>query len=322
MAKYDSHNPDGGLRLGDTDPDMALKVILAAPRTLNLKDEKVPCPPGLTIVRRNPFEQRISLDSNPSVSIISSFLHPTIPSEPWIPLSFLGEEKLQVHFCEAGATDLDMKLCVFDWKFSVLNSPPNASRLWALHQMPRFGAYLDGKELESYLRGDISRTAPSGNFVIWAHLLRLAFSPDISPTPSVVRLFTRQFQLLMERAVDTLKSKNHWAAVRSLAMAIPFYVFHCMLQTGLLYVQKTCNLIKAANLRFVPECGPPPEFSEHVHKTLVPLSQTIYWANYLFLTRHGPEPNATADLEREFRQEVPVGDFTPTTSHIDLIPLQ
>ena len=124
MAEYDSHDPDSRplrKRLGDTDPDTDLKVISAAPRTL--KDENAPCPPGLTIVRRNPFEQRISLDSNPYISIISSFLRPTIPSEPWIPLSFLGEEKLQVQFCEAGATDMDMKLCVFDWKSSVLNSP-------------------------------------------------------------------------------------------------------------------------------------------------------------------------------------------------------
>jgi len=309
MAEYDSHDPDSRpLRklLGDTDPDTDLKVISAAPRTL--KDENAP---GLIIVRRNPFEQRISLDSNPSISIISSFLRPTIPSEPWIPLSFLGEEKLQVQFCEAGATDLDMKLCVFDWEFSVPNSPSDASRLWALHQMPRFGAHLDRKELEGYLRGDHSRTAPSGNFVLWARLLGMELSPDISPTPSMARLFTRHFQTMWERAVDTLRSKNYWASVRSFTMATSFYIFQCMPQTALLYIQKSCDLIKAANLRFVPECGPPPEFSEYVHKTLAPLSQTIYWANYLFLTRRGPEPSATADLEREFRQEVPVGDSLP-----------
>jgi len=115
VGTYHSNNPDSplsGNRLGDTDPTAAPKVISAAPRTL--KAGEAPRPPGLTLVRRNSFEQSISLDSNPSISIMSSFLRPTIPSEPWIPLSFLGEEKLQVQFQETGATDMDMKLCVLN----------------------------------------------------------------------------------------------------------------------------------------------------------------------------------------------------------------
>ena len=64
---------------------------------------------GLTLVLRNSFEQRIPLDSNPSISIFSSLLPSTIPVEPWISLSFLGEEKLQVQFSETDATDLDMR---------------------------------------------------------------------------------------------------------------------------------------------------------------------------------------------------------------------
>jgi len=67
---------------------------------------------GLALVHRNPLKQRISLDSSPSISIVSSFLPPTIPPEPWISLSFLGEERFQVQFSKTDATDLDMKLCV------------------------------------------------------------------------------------------------------------------------------------------------------------------------------------------------------------------
>ena len=112
---YHLHNLDGRLSwkcIGDTDPAAAPKEISAAPRTL--KAEKSSRPSGLTFARRNSFEQSIPLNSNPSISIISSFLHPIIPSEPWIPLSFLGEEKLQLQFNESGATDLDMKLCVLN----------------------------------------------------------------------------------------------------------------------------------------------------------------------------------------------------------------
>jgi len=77
-------------------------------------DDQVPPGPssGLVLVRRNSPGQRISLDSTTSISIASSFMPSIIPPEPRIPLSFLGEEKLQVQFSETEATDLDLKLCV------------------------------------------------------------------------------------------------------------------------------------------------------------------------------------------------------------------
>ena len=64
-------------------------------------------PSRLGPARGNSFENDIS----PSISIISSFLPPRIPPEPRIPLSFLGEENLQVS--DASTTDLDMRWCVF-----------------------------------------------------------------------------------------------------------------------------------------------------------------------------------------------------------------
>jgi len=66
---------------------------------------------GLSLVCRNLFEQNIPWDSNLSISIFSSFpsLSSVIPPQPWIPLSFLGDEKLQVQFSEIDATDLDMR---------------------------------------------------------------------------------------------------------------------------------------------------------------------------------------------------------------------
>ena len=64
---------------------------------------------GLALVRRNSLEQDIPWDSNPSISIFSSFLPSTILPEPWVPLSFLGEARLQVQFSETDVTDLDMR---------------------------------------------------------------------------------------------------------------------------------------------------------------------------------------------------------------------
>ena len=69
-------------------------------------------PSKLVPVHRSSSERHLSLDTNePSISIITSFLLPRIPPEPWIPLSFLGEERLQVS--DAATTDLDMRWCVF-----------------------------------------------------------------------------------------------------------------------------------------------------------------------------------------------------------------
>jgi len=64
---------------------------------------------GLARVRRSSFGRRVPLGTNPSISVLSSFLLPAIPPELRIPLSFLGEERLQVQISDATATDMDMK---------------------------------------------------------------------------------------------------------------------------------------------------------------------------------------------------------------------
>jgi hypothetical protein len=79
------------------------------------------------------------------------------------------------------------------------------------------------------------------------------------------------------------------------------------------------EFIQAGNLQFVPTYGRPPEFSDDLHETLVALSQLIYWVNYLFLMCGGPEPRATAKLEKEFRQELPVGDIASFFLYTELI---
>ena len=146
----------------------------------------------------------------------------------------------------------------------------------------------------------------------------MLFSPDVSPTPTMVRFYTRRAQITWERLVDVITGKDYVAAVRALTVVTSNFILVCMMQSALLYIQKSCDIIKAGDLRFVPARGPSPEFSEDTHKALVPLSQTIYWANYLFLARRGPEPCATADLEQEFRQAIPVGDHTSIILNTDL----
>ena len=67
---------------------------------------------GLARVYKNSPGRHASPDSNPFICVIPSFLPSEIPPESQTPLSFLGEEKLQVQTSEIAATDLDMRWCV------------------------------------------------------------------------------------------------------------------------------------------------------------------------------------------------------------------
>jgi len=130
----------------------------------------------------------------------------------------------------------------------------------------------------------------------------------------MLKFYARRAQIVLECLAELLKGKDYRTTLQSLTMTTSSYLLIRMMQTGQLYVQKSCDLIEAGCLRFIPTCGHPPEFSEELHETLVALSQTIYGANYLYLMRGGPEPHATANLEREFRHELQVGGITISSS--------
>jgi len=274
---------------------------------------------GLVLVRRNSLGQRISLDSNPSISIASSFIPPIIPPEPRIPLSFLGEEKLQVQYSETEATDLDLRLCVPEWECSITNSPLDVSRLWVLPRLLKLGVQFSPKRLDAFIRGDQSGAVLDRAFVCGAHVLGMLFSPDVDDSPAMIRHHARRGQIAWECLAELFQSKNYAVTAQAVMKVAAAYILIRMTHPGILYIQKSCDAIEAGNLQFVPTCGRAPEFSEDLHEVLVTLSQTMYWSNYVFLMRGGPEPRATARLEKEFRLDLPVGDITLILSHILLI---
>ena len=95
----------------------ATRVVAYEPSALQALDaEWVPHGRSseLVLVRRNLLERSIYPGSNPYIPTTSSFPSPTIPPEPHIPLSFLGEEKLRVQTSTIDATDLDMRSCVLE----------------------------------------------------------------------------------------------------------------------------------------------------------------------------------------------------------------
>jgi hypothetical protein len=147
----------------------------------------------------------------------------------------------------------------------------------------------------------------------------MLFSPDVDNTPAMVLFHARRAQTAWECLAEVFQGKDYRVNIQVSILAASSYILICMTQTALLYLYKTCCFIEAGGMQFVPTSGHPPEFSEDLHETLVALSQTIYWANYLFLMRNGPEPRSTAKLEREFRQELQVRMRTPNLLQINLI---
>ena len=283
------------------------------------QDQGCSRPSRLVRVRRNSPGRYPAPDLNPSISIISSFPPPKIPRGPKVPLSFLGGERLQVQTSEINVTELDTRGCVSKQEFSTTNSPSDISRLWVFLRLPKLGTHFSRKKLDALLRGDQSGTVLNRWFVCGPHALGMPFLPGFNETPGIVRFYARRTQTGWECLAELFKESDYKTKAQASVLVAAGHILIRMPQTALLYVQKSCEFIKAGNLRFIPTYGRPPEFSEDLHEILATLSQTVYWANYVFLMCSGPEPHATAELEKEFRQELPVGSLTSTLSHIQLI---
>ena len=266
--------------------------------------------PALVPFRRNSPERYSSSETNPFISIISSFLPPEIPPELQIPLLSLEEEMLQVS--DADTTDIDMRSCVFGLIYTGVTSLlTDVSRLWSLLRLPKFGIHLKRERLDALISGDLSGTVLDRFWVLGAHSFGIPYCLRMNSTPGAILLQARRSQLSWESLAELVKGNNHKLKVQAVLMIASSYIYRHMVQSAFLYIQKSCDYIEAGNLQFIPTYGRPPEFSEELHETLAVLSQTIYWANYSFLVCGGPEPRATAKLEKEFRQELPVGVCQP-----------
>ena len=250
------------------------------------------------------------LDLSPAASTASSSLFPTTLSQSWIPFSFLGEGRLWAQFSEADATDLDMRSCVLEQESSATNSHSDISRLWVAPRLIKLGVKFSRKKLDAFLRGDQSGTVLNRAFVCGSHVLGMLFSTDVDDTPPMVQFHARRAQTAWECLIEVFNGNDYGVKVQAAMMIAAGYILIRMPQMSILYIQKSCDFIKAGNMQFVPTYGRPPDFSEDLHENLVALSQTIYWANYLFLMHGGPEPHATAKLEKEFQRELLVSHVT------------
>ena len=129
-------------------------------------------------------------------------------------------------------------------------------------------------------------------------------------TLAMALFHARRAQVAWECDIEVHEGNDYRVGIQVALMATAISIFIRMTQTALLFIQRCYGAIEAGNMQFIPIYGRPPELSDDLRETLAALSQTIYWANYLFLMCGGPEPLATAKLENEFRQELPVSDIT------------
>jgi len=173
--------------------------------------------------------------------------------------------------------------------------------------------------MDALLRGDQSGTVVDRSFVCGSQVLGMMSYAGMDDTPAMVKFHARRVQTAWESLAELFKGKDYRTSLHAATLVVSSHVYMRLPQTALLYIQKCCDFIKAGDLRFVQTCECPPKFSEDLHETLASLSQTIYWANFLFLMCGGPEPHATAELEKEFRWELPVSKITSIFLCIELI---
>ena len=172
--------------------------------------------------------------------------------------------------------------------------------------MNKLGIRLTPEKQQAVLRGDTSGTVIHPFFIFCAQALGMYFCEGMDDSLSMIRLQARYLQMSFESLAEIFKGPYWdlkvqvalWIITGSITLTADNFIFS--------YMQKSCEVINAAGLRFIPAHGRPPEFSEDLHERLSVLSQVIYFENFLFLTCGRAEPTMAARIENEFRYQLPV----------------
>jgi hypothetical protein len=180
------------------------------------------------------------------------------------------------------------------------------SRLKALCQLNKLGLYFTQEKQEAILRGDTSNSVVHRYFVDSAHGMGMqSCAPE--HTTNVVLLQARYIQRSWESLAQLTQTNHEKEKAQALVQVAHGFIIIGLTATAQLYFLKACKIIDKQNFRFLPEYGPPLEFSEQVREDASVLSQAIYLENFLYLTLGGAAPAKTARIEREFRLDLQVG---------------
>ena len=180
------------------------------------------------------------------------------------------------------------------------------SRLRALCQLNKIGAYFTKEKQEALLRGDISNAVVDRHFVYGLQVLGVNACGKPEQSPAMIRMQARYLQRTWETLIQLQETNQHRAKAQALMLATYATVVAGFKMMGQHYLAKACGIIERESFRFFPEYGPPPVLSEQVHEDVSVLCQAIYLENYLYLTLDGPVPTKTARIEKEFKLDLQV----------------
>jgi hypothetical protein len=186
----------------------------------------------------------------------------------------------------------------------------SVSRLKALRQLNRLGLYFTIEKQEALYRGDISNTVVNRHFVYAMQVFGVHACGASGLTPSVARLQARYVQMVLETLVQLNRTNQERTRVQALVSGIHASILIGFKALAQLHLHRAHKIIEKANLRFLPEYGPPAKLSDQVREDISVLSQVIYLENYLYLMLGGSAPVRTAGIEREFMLDLEVREIS------------
>ena len=170
----------------------------------------------------------------------------------------------------------------------------------------QFGIYLPGPKQDAVLRGDLSGTVVHPWFVYVMAATGTNFWGGVGLSPEMTQRLAGNIQRGYQQLAEITRGSNADLTVQVLvsiaAMTLHARCFNQSRQS----LTRACVILHAANLRFIPAIGCPPELSEDVRERAVVLSQVIYFESYMFLAVDGTEPKLVTRIEKEFRCELQV----------------
>ena len=248
----------------------------------------------------------------PSFSIHPFVRPPSIPRGPQMPLSFIDPELLRVS--DTTSLELDLSLYVFSPKLlqprvvCAENYP--FSRLAALLHLKKLGIHLTARKEEAIMHGDTSGDVVHPFFVHTSNAVGMHLRICVGDSPAMVRLHAKHAQRALEQISEVGRSGNMQLKAQMYLYAASACLFQRWFQPARAYLTEACDAVDAANLRFIPVSGRPPELTEEVQERLAVLSQIMYMENYLSLAIDRAPPTMTARIEEEFRHELQVENLT------------
>jgi hypothetical protein len=179
-----------------------------------------------------------------------------------------------------------------------------------MRQLTRLGLYFTIEKQEALYRGDISNTMVDRHFVYVLQMFGVHAGGAPELAPALVRLQARYIQMTLESLVQLNRTNQERTKVQALVAGTHAYIIVGFRANAQLYLFKAYKIIEKANLRFLPEYGPPAKLSDQVREDISVLSQVIYIGNYLYLTLDGSRPVRTAGIEREFMLDLEVREIS------------